>query len=67
MSLFVMNAAKKVVLSLGPVLIVGLGIGIPVAAQTVVIEDGLIGYWSFNKDTVKGNTVKDSWGTKMPR
>ena len=59
----VMNATtKKVVLSLTAVLIAGLGIGIPVPAQTVVIEDGLIGYWSFNKDTVKGNTVKDIWG-----
>ncbi|MDE0326495.1 MAG: LamG domain-containing protein [Candidatus Poribacteria bacterium] len=58
----VMNATKKVVLNLAIVLIVGLGIGIPVTAQTVVIEDGLIGYWSFNKDTVKGNTVKDVWG-----
>ncbi|MDD9973520.1 MAG: LamG domain-containing protein [Candidatus Poribacteria bacterium] len=63
MFLSVMNATtKKVVLSLTAVLIAGLGIGIPVAAQTVVIEDGLIGYWSFNKDTVKGNTVKDVWG-----
>ena len=61
---FVMNARKKMVLSLAVVLIAGLGIGIPVAAQTVVIEDGLIGYWSFNKDTVKGNTVKDIWGTQ---
>ena len=58
----VMNATKKVVLNLAAVLIAGLGIGIPVTAQTVVIEDGLIGYWSFNKDTVKGNTVKDVWG-----
>ncbi len=55
---------KKVVLSLAAVLVAGLGIGIPVAAQTVVIEDGLIGYWSFNEDTVKGNTVKDIWGTQ---
>ena len=60
---FVMNeTTKKVVLSLAVVLIAGLGIGIPVAAQTVVIEDGLIGYWSFNKDTIKGNTVQDIWG-----
>ena len=58
----VMNITKKVILNLAAVLIAGLGIGIPVAAQTVVIEDGLIGYWSFNKDTVKGNTVKDVWG-----
>ena len=63
MFLFVMNAIpKKVVLSLAAVLIAGLGIGIPVAAQTVVIEDGLIGYWSFDKGTVKGNTVQDIWG-----
>ena len=58
----VMNITKKVILNLAAVLIAGLGIGIPVAAQTVVIEDGLIGYWSFNKDTMKGNTVKDVWG-----
>ncbi len=59
----VMNASRrKVVLSLAAVLIVGLGIGIPAVAQTVVIEDGLIGYWSFDKDTVKGNTVEDLWG-----
>ena len=58
----VMNITKKMILNLAAVLIAGLGIGIPVAAQTVVIEDGLIGYWSFNKDTVKGNTVKDVWG-----
>ena len=65
MFLSVMTATrKKVVLSLTAVLIAGLGIGIPVAAQTVVIEDGLIGYWSFNEDTVKGNTVKDIWGTQ---
>ena len=56
---FVMNATTKTVLSLVAVLIAGLGIGTPVPAQTVVIEDGLIGYWSFDKDTVKGNTVKD--------
>ena len=54
--------SKKVVLTLAAVLITGLGIGIPVAAQTVVIEDGLISYWSFDKDTVKGNTVTDIWG-----
>ena len=60
---FVMNTTpKKVILSLAAVLITGLGIGIPVAAQTVVIEDGLIGYWSFDKNTVKGNTVQDIWG-----
>ena len=60
---FVMNATpKKVILGLTAVLIAGLGIGIPAAAQTVVIEDGLIGYWSFDKDTVKGNTVQDIWG-----
>ena len=58
----VMTTTKKVVLSLTAVLLTGLGIGVPVTAQTVVIEDGLIGYWSFNKDTVKGNTVKDVWG-----
>ena len=59
----VMNATpQKMVLSLAAVLIAGLGIGIPVAAQTVAIEDGLIGYWSFDKDTVKGNTVQDIWG-----
>lgn len=64
MFLFVMNARKKVVLSLAAVLIAGSGIGIPVIAQTVVIEDGLIGYWSFDKDTVKGNTVMDIWGNQ---
>ena len=64
MFLSVMNATKTAVLSLTAVLIVGSGIGIPVAAQTVAIEDGLIGYWSFDKDTVKGNTVKDIWGNQ---
>ena len=64
MFLFVMNATKKAVLSLAVVLIAGLGTGIPVIAQTVVIEDGLIGYWSFDKDTVKGNTVMDIWGNQ---
>lgn len=62
MFLSVMNVRKKMVLSLVAVLITGLGIGIPVAARTVVIEDGLIGYWSFDKDTVKGKTVEDIWG-----
>ncbi len=62
MFLSVMNVTKKVVLSLVVVLITGLGIGIPVDARTVVIEDGLIGYWSFDKDTVKGKTVEDIWG-----
>ena len=47
MFLSVMNVTKKAVLNLAVVLVVGLGTGIPVAAQTVVIEDGLIGYWSF--------------------
>ena len=61
---FVMNARKKMVLSLAVVLIAGLGIGIPAVARTVAIEDGLIGYWSFDKDTVKGNTVKDIWGNQ---
>ena len=64
MFLFVMKARKKVVLSLAAVLIAGLGIGIPVIAQTVVIEDGLIGYWSFDTDTVKGNTIMDIWGNQ---
>ena len=66
MFLSVMNARKKKGLSLAAVLIliVGLGIGIPVNAQTTVIEDGLIGYWSFDKDTVKGNTVADIWGNQ---
>ena len=64
MFLSVMNVRKKVVLSLVAVLITGLGIGIPVAARTVVIEDGLIGYWSFDKDTVKGKTVEDIWGNQ---
>ena len=60
---FIMNASrKKVVLSFAAVFIVGLGIRIPAAAQTLIIEDGLIGYWSFDKDTVKGNTVEDLWG-----
>ena len=45
MSSSVMPATKKAVLSLAAVLIAGLGIGIPIAAQTVVMEDGLIGYW----------------------
>ena len=62
MFLFIMNGKKKVVLSLVAVLIIGLGVAIPVAARTVVIEDGLIGYWSFDKDTVKGKTVADIWG-----
>jgi len=53
-----------VALSLVVVLITGLGVAIPVAAQTVVIEDGLIGYWSFDKDTVKGKTVADIWGNQ---
>ena len=64
MFLSVMNVRKKVVLSLVAVLITGLGVVIPVAAQTVVIEDGLIGYWSFDKDTVKGKTVEDIWGNQ---
>ena len=64
MFLFVMNGKKKVVLGLIAVLITGLGVAIPVAARTVVIEDGLIGYWSFDKDTVKGKTVEDIWGNQ---
>ena len=43
----VMSTTRRIVLNLAAVLIAGLGIGIPVAAQTVVIEDGLIGYWSY--------------------
>ena len=62
MSPFAMNGKKKIALNLVAVLIIGLGIGIPVDARTVVIEDGLIGYWSFDKDTVKGKTVEDIWG-----
>ena len=58
---FIMNVNKKVALSLIAVLITGLGVVLPVAARTVVIEDGLIGYWSFDKDTVKGKTVADIW------
>ena len=64
MFLFVRNAKEKVALSLVVVLITGLGVAIPVAARTVVIEDGLIGYWSFDKDTVKGKTVADIWGNQ---
>ena len=64
MFLFVVNLKKKVALSLITVLITGLGVAMPVAARTVVIEDGLIGYWSFDKDTVKGKTVEDIWGNQ---
>ncbi len=60
----VMNTRKRMVLSLAAVLTLGFGIGIPLAAQTVAIEDGLIGYWSFDQDTVKGNTVQDIWGNQ---
>ena len=64
MFLSLMKGIKKVVLSLAAILIIGLGIEIPVAARTVAIEDGLIGYWSFDEDTVQGNTVTDIWGNQ---
>ena len=27
-----------------------------------VVEDGLVSYWTFNEDTVEGNTVRDTRG-----
>jgi hypothetical protein len=27
-----------------------------------IVEDGLVSYWSFDKDTIKGKTVEDIWG-----
>jgi hypothetical protein len=27
-----------------------------------VVTDGLVGYWSLDKNTIKGNTVEDIWG-----
>jgi len=31
-------------------------------AQADMVTDGLISYWSLDKDTIKGDTVKDIWG-----
>jgi len=33
-------------------------------AKGQVITDGLLSYWSFDKETVKGETVEDIWGDR---
>ena len=32
------------------------------SAKTDMVADGLISYWSFDENTIKGKTVKDIWG-----
>ncbi|MCH8292001.1 LamG domain-containing protein [Candidatus Poribacteria bacterium] len=51
------------IFSLIVISISGMGVVTPVSAQFAV-EEGLISYWSFDKDTVKGDTVKDLWGNQ---
>ena len=31
-------------------------------AKAQVVTDGLVSYWSFDEDTIEGDTVKDVWG-----
>ena len=32
------------------------------AASAQIVEDGLVSYWTFDKSSVAGNTVRDVWG-----
>ena len=41
-----------------------IGFCLPVNAKTNAIEDGLISYWSFDKDTVNGKSIEDLWGNQ---
>ncbi len=56
------KTASHTILSLTCILIFVIGIVTKVDSKTVAIEDGLISYWSFDKDTVNGNTIEDLWG-----
>ena len=35
----------------------------PAPGQKRAVSEGLVSYWSFNRETVNGKTVKDVWGT----
>ena len=55
---------EKVLLCFTVIFISVFGIHISAVARTVAVEDGLIGYWSFDKGTIKGDTVMDLWGNQ---
>ena len=54
----------RVIFCLAVIFIAVIGIHRSVAARTVAVEDGLIGYWSFDKGTINGDTVMDLWGNQ---
>ena len=56
--------AIKASLSIIVLLITVVGIYNPLDARTVAVSDGLIGYWSFDKETVNGNTIEDLMGNQ---
>ena len=31
-------------------------------ANAQLVQEGLVSYWSFNEDTIKGDTLNDLWG-----
>lgn len=49
-------------MSLMVLLITIFGMCISVDARTAAVEDGLISYWSFDKNTVNGNRIEDLMG-----
>ena len=48
------KTANHTILSITCILIFVIGIVSNIDSKTVAIEDGLMSYWSFDKDTVNG-------------
>ncbi len=51
----------KKLLFLFTITLVGITHTVNVSAKTIV-TDGLISYWTFDRNTINGITVKDVWG-----
>lgn len=44
------------------ILVVIASLGLLTAGRAQIVTDGLVGYWSLDKATIEGKTVKDVWG-----
>lgn len=51
----------KKLLFLFTITLVGITLTVNVSAKTIV-TDGLVSYWTFDRNTINGTTVKDVWG-----